>query len=155
MEETPQALEPVSMPQPTLSPEERRRIGQERGRATVKAAIALKRQVDSEEVQAAEIRAIAREAMPRVLKNMVAIATGTGKHSQASRSAQVAAARLVTDIAAVVIDGSQAPDGSQLAEMTLEQLESGLSGALDRLRSLRALEGQAHAIEDTEETLPP
>jgi hypothetical protein len=93
-----------------------------------------------------ESRALLVGSVPKVVRNIVGIAEGRAGRS----SDQVAAAKLVLEWARFPAAGSGdigAP-GANLSEMPLDQLESALSGVLDRVRTLRAIDGQSQSIDD-------
>lgn len=149
----------VEMPQTELSPEERRKIGQARGRATVKEAIALLEKTKAESpdpaLVAAEVRNMCLAAMPRVMANLIAIATGTGKHAKAPAVAQTGAAKLVAGAAGIAVEAAPGMAGAiPLNEMGLGDLEGTLTGILANVQSLRAIEGQAQRIDSSDSSLP-
>jgi hypothetical protein len=87
-----------------------------------------------------------------VIGNIIGIAEGRAGRS----SDQVAAAKLVLEWVRFPAAGGAdigAP-GASLSEMPLEQLESALSGVLDRVRTLRAIDGQAQVIDASALSVP-
>lgn len=153
------ALDSPSVPMPaTLTPDERRQIGRERGHATVQAAMSMYRQAQTDEGKFAQIqaqvRAMAISAMPRIMSNMIALATASGKHQRAPGAAQMGAAKLVAGMAGIATEAIPgAAGGMPLCELPLDQLEVVLRTALDATQKLRAIPGQSEVVPTQSEAI--
>lgn len=136
------------------SARERMLAGQERGRETVRQALALKSQLDSAEGLAASVRALAQAAVPGIVERWKQAANGKLKAWPAS--AQLKAGENLLALAGHSLDVAAGSDGSRkpLAEMGLGDLEGTLTSMLANIQTMRAIEGQAQRIDSPPDSLP-
>lgn len=154
-----EAIPSVEMPQAQLSGAERQEMGRKRAGQRVIEAMALLEKTESERGDpatiAAQVKAMCLAAMPRVMGNLIAIATGTGKHAKAPAVAQTGAAKLVAGAAGIALEAAPGSAGAiPLAEMGLGDLEGTLTSMLANIQTMRAIEGQAQRIDSPPDSLP-
>lgn len=134
----------------------RQMAGLARGREKVAAAVSLYESMSSEDqsVQAiaAEVRRIAREALPAAIARVARVATG---HIKAPESTRIEATKLIAGAAQVSLQAAPGAAGAiPLNEMGLGDLEGTLTGMLASIQQLRSIEGQAQRIDSIDEELP-
>ena len=130
------------------SARQRQLAGLARGREKVAQAIALQNQMAGEPSLRAQVQAMALEAMPAIMRNMIRIAKGEGKGKSPPppASAQVQATQLVAGAAGVMLEAQPGAGAMPLSEMTLGELDATLQAMRETIANAQAIESTAHQL---------